>query len=44
MRFYEKGDVHPLIYRLAKIASELLNLPSQLFGKGHDMLVCLRRR
>jgi 2-polyprenyl-3-methyl-5-hydroxy-6-metoxy-1,4-benzoquinol methylase len=44
MRFYEKGDVHPIIYRLAKIASELLNLPSQLFGKGHDMLVCLRRR
>jgi len=43
MRFYEKGDVHPIVYRLAKIASELLNLPSQLFGKGHDMLVFLRR-
>jgi 2-polyprenyl-3-methyl-5-hydroxy-6-metoxy-1,4-benzoquinol methylase len=43
MRFYEKGDVHPIIYRLAKIASELMNLPSHLFGKGHDMQVFLRR-
>jgi 2-polyprenyl-3-methyl-5-hydroxy-6-metoxy-1,4-benzoquinol methylase len=43
MRFYEKGEIHPLRYRLAKIASELLNLPSQLFGKGHDMQVFLRR-
>jgi|GEM_PF-302635 len=44
MRFYEKGDVPPIMYRLAKIASELLNLPSQLFGKGHDMLVFLRKK
>jgi SAM-dependent methyltransferase len=43
MRFYEKGEVHPVVYRLAKIAAELMNLPSQLFGKGHDMLVCMRR-
>jgi SAM-dependent methyltransferase len=43
MRFYEKGDVHPISYRLAKITSELLNLPSRLFGKGHDMRVFLRR-
>jgi 2-polyprenyl-3-methyl-5-hydroxy-6-metoxy-1,4-benzoquinol methylase len=42
MRFYEKGDVHPIVYRLAKIASELMNIPSQLFGKGHDMHVILR--
>lgn len=43
MRFYEKGEVHPALYRLAKIASELLNLPSRLFGKGHDMLVFLKK-
>jgi 2-polyprenyl-3-methyl-5-hydroxy-6-metoxy-1,4-benzoquinol methylase len=43
MRFFEKEDVHPLIYRLAKGVSELLNLPSQLFGKGHDMQAFLLR-
>jgi SAM-dependent methyltransferase len=44
MRFFEKGDVHPFVYRLAKGVSELLNLPSQLFGKGHDMQVFLLRK
>ena len=43
MRFFEKEDVHPFVYRLAKGVSELLNLPSQLFGKGHDMQVFLRK-
>lgn len=43
MRFYEKGDVQPIVYRLAKIASEMLNVPSRLFGKGHDMRVFLKK-
>lgn len=43
MRFFEKEDVHPVVYRLVKVVSELLNLPSQLFGKGHDMQVFLLR-
>ncbi len=44
MRFYEKGDVSTPVYHLAKFASELLNLPSRLIGKGHDLLAILRPR
>jgi len=44
VRFYEEGDVLPPVYRLAKIVSELLNLPSRLLGKGHDLLAILRPR
>ena len=44
VRFYEKGDVPPPLYRLAKTASELLNLPARVFGKGHDLLTILRPR
>ena len=40
--FYEKGDVPQPVYRLAKTASELLNLPARLLGKGHDLLAILR--
>lgn len=43
VRFFEKSDVPHLFYKAAKVLSELLNLPSQLLGKGHDMLVTLRR-
>ena len=42
VRFYEKGDVPQPVYRLAKTASELLNLPARLLGKGHDLLAILR--
>lgn len=43
VRFFEKGDCSPVVYRTAKIVAELLNGPSKLFGKGHDMLVFLQR-
>jgi SAM-dependent methyltransferase len=44
VRFYEEGDMPPPVYRLAKIVSEFLNLPSRLLGKGHDLLAVLRPR
>jgi SAM-dependent methyltransferase len=44
VRFYEKSDVPQPVYHLAKIVSELLNLPSRLLGKGHDLLAVLRPR
>lgn len=44
VRFYETGDVPQPVYHLAKIASELLNLPARLLGKGHDLLAVLRPR
>jgi 2-polyprenyl-3-methyl-5-hydroxy-6-metoxy-1,4-benzoquinol methylase len=43
MRFFEKGEVHPFLYRLAKGVSELLNVPAQVFHKGHDMQIFLQR-
>jgi 2-polyprenyl-3-methyl-5-hydroxy-6-metoxy-1,4-benzoquinol methylase len=43
VRFFEKGDVPYPVYRLAKILSELLNLPSRWLGKGHDLHAFLRR-
>lgn len=43
VRFYEKGEVPFLLYRLAKIFSELLNRPSTWCGKGHELLVYLRK-
>jgi 2-polyprenyl-3-methyl-5-hydroxy-6-metoxy-1,4-benzoquinol methylase len=43
VRFLEKGDRSPVVYRTAKIVAELLNGPSKLFGKGHDMMAFLKR-
>lgn len=43
MRFYEREEVPPLVYRLFKGVAELLNLPARLLGKGHDMEVFLRK-
>ena len=43
VRFYERGDVSYPIYRIAKIFSELLNAPSSLFNKGHELLVYIRK-
>ncbi|HPD56822.1 MAG TPA: class I SAM-dependent methyltransferase [Smithellaceae bacterium] len=41
--FMERADSSVLIYRPLKILAELMNLPSKIFGKGHDMLVFLRK-
>jgi SAM-dependent methyltransferase len=43
VRLIEKGDAPKLTYKLAKVGGELLNQPARWLGKGHDMLVLLRR-
>lgn len=43
VRFCEKGDCAKPVYRISKIAGELLNIFAALLGKGHDMAVYLRR-
>lgn len=43
VRFYEKGEIPFILYRIAKIISELLNGPSIWFGKGHELRVYLRK-
>jgi len=43
VRFYEKGEISFILYRLAKVFSELLNTPSIWFGKGHELLVYMRK-
>ena len=42
VKFYEKTDVARWRYVTAKLLAEMLNLPAQLAGRGHDMLVYLR--
>lgn len=42
VRFYEKGQCHPIIYRLGKIMQEFLALPTRFAGRGHDLLVFLQ--
>lgn len=44
VKFHEKGDVSSAKYTAGKLAAELLNLPTRLAGRGHDMLAYLRRR
>lgn len=44
VKFFEKNEVNPFIYRLMKVIGELLNLPATLFNKGHQMEVFLQRR
>ncbi|MFC1828911.1 class I SAM-dependent methyltransferase [Thermodesulfobacteriota bacterium] len=39
-----KEDVPALLYRAAKIGAEILNFPSKLFGKSHEMEVFLRAK
>ena len=39
--FYEKGEVPYFLYRIAKIFSEILNVPSRIFDGGHQMEVYL---
>lgn len=43
VRFAEKGDLPGAAYMTAKLAAEALALPARLCGRGHDMLVYLRR-
>ena len=44
VKFFDKGDVGPVRYGLAKLAAEVLNVPARLAGRGHDILGYLRRR
>ncbi len=41
--FYQKGEIASILYRMAKLFSELLNTPSVWFRKGHEMLAFLRK-
>lgn len=41
--FFERDACHPVIYRTFKIISELIEAPSRWLGKGHDMLVFMRK-
>lgn len=41
VNIFERDEVPALIYRVAKIVAELLNLPSRIFNKGHQMEVFL---
>ena len=43
VKFHEKGAVPRWRYIAGKLCAELLNLPAQLSGRGHDMLAYLRR-
>jgi len=43
VRFMNKSNTHKLLYRLVRIFTEFLNLPSKLCKKGHDMLIILRK-
>jgi 2-polyprenyl-3-methyl-5-hydroxy-6-metoxy-1,4-benzoquinol methylase len=37
VKFYEKREVPYFLYRIAKIFSEMLNIPARIFNKGHKM-------
>jgi SAM-dependent methyltransferase len=43
VRFYEKGQCHFLVFPIAKIAAQLVAWPAHVAGRGHDLLVYLRR-
>lgn len=43
VRFAEKGGLPAPLYAMLKFSSGLLNLPAQLSGRGHDMLIVLRK-
>lgn len=43
VRFCEKEDCAQPVYRIAKLAGELLNIFAVLLNKGHDMAVYLKR-
>jgi len=37
VKFFERHEVNPVVYHLAKFLSESLSLPSSIVGKGHQM-------
>lgn len=43
VRFCEKEDCTKPVYRIAKLAAELLNVFAALLNKGHDVAVYLKR-
>lgn len=43
VRFFEKRQCSAAVYAVAKIASELLNWPARLAGRGHDLHAYLRK-
>jgi 2-polyprenyl-3-methyl-5-hydroxy-6-metoxy-1,4-benzoquinol methylase len=43
VRLVAKGAVSGRLYRIGKLAGEVLSYPARLFGKGHDMIAYLRR-
>ena len=43
VRFFERGQCHPALHAVPKIAAELLNWPARLAGTGHDLHAYLQR-
>ncbi len=43
VKFHDRENTPRWRYALGKLAAELLNLPAQLAGRGHDMLAYLRK-
>lgn len=43
VKFHDKENIARGLYLLGKLAAELLNLPAQTAGRGHDMLAYLRK-
>ena len=41
--FYQEGEIPFILYRPLKLLTDLLNMPSTWFGKGHELLVFLRK-
>lgn len=44
VKFFEKNETSNIQYKLTKVFTELLNIPAQVAGKGHDMLIVLQNR
>lgn len=40
---FERADATPVVYRLCKILSEMMNFPSRLAGKGHELIAFLEK-
>lgn len=43
VQFYDKTYANKIVCTVTKIFTELLNIPSQIFGAGHDMIAVLRK-
>lgn len=43
VKFLEKNEANPILYRSAKLLGEILNLPARLLNRGHQMEVYLQR-